>query len=739
MIYLVPCQQFSQNSNNAWANWNKPFYPFTIKQNIYKNGKRICKPHYSVRLLFFVDFSNDFVVFKDVIGLSCLTTKVDETLNLLKKQSLYIKSFEKKLIFVKVFQLQIRSFFIGLDSVLSHYEASQEQCNLIHMGPSEGDVADFLTGLDKLKRAKDYFLNNNPQSVELENVTSLFNTGCATLENHYKALLRKYSTPLKPVDLLDLIYIEEDSSSEDCTSIKQLTQSTREEMNTISNWLEYNLRRDYMEIYAGERANVVFRSLQLLKDHQRSGSWEQETTRTRSYATTPAKVETTRKTTSTRIQNLFERKANKMLLKASQTLEQSTGISLKKASNADQHAYADMLADRDQELDKYLVLLLGLQRLLIWERQLMNDIIPKSRHNDIFSKLAQSSIELVVKDAEFITSKALRNIARKRWASSLEIFSALRHFQLLQPDIEKACDVTQRQQINLIFQKLQQTGLKALDQFLEFIKGDSGSNLVGMSASTYSSNVPKDATVHELTSNTIWFLEQLLEHIAVIADLLQQDPFYVSQLEMIGSNKSSSADARSKVYLGLYVKRVLSELNLTIVSKCEQYNEQATRSLFRLNNTHYILKSLQRSNVLELLLMTEPECERNYMELIQELHNLYQRSWSRLISMISPLEDLPRPVNGKVKDKERSILKERFSGFNKELEDACKIQRGISVPDVILREGLKRDNAENIIPQYNAFFESYADVQFSKNPEKYVKYKPQDVSAMLGNLFDDSV
>lgn len=278
-----------------------------------------------------------------------------------------------------------------------------------------------------------------------------------------------------------------------------------------------------------------------------------------------------------------------------------------------------------------------------------------------------------------------------------------------------------------------------MDQFLEFVKADTGSNLVGMSATTYS-NVPKDATVHELTSNTIWYLELLEhEHCGVIADLLQQDSFYISQIDLVTSNKSISPDGKSKIFLGLYVKRVLSELNLTIVSKCEQYNDQATRHLFRLNNTHYILKSLQRSNVLELLLITEPECERNYMELIQELHSSYQRSWSRLVSMISPLEDLPRPVNGRVKDKERSILKDRFSGFNKELEDACKTQRGISVPDAILREGLKRDNSENIIPKYNAFFESYADVQFSKNPEKYVKYKPSQVIQMLRNLFDDSV
>ncbi|XP_031621285.1 exocyst complex component 7 isoform X1 [Contarinia nasturtii] len=669
-------------------------------------------------------------------SMSTILTKFEQRLGKLEQTILPVYNQTEHL---QKRQKNLQSTLQCLENVLSHYEASQEQCNLIHLGPSEGDVADFLTGLDKLKRAKDYFLNYNPQSVELENVTSLFNTGCTTLENHYKALLKKYSTVLKPVDLLDLIYIEEDSSNEDCTSIKQMTQSTREELNTISNWLEYNLRRDYIDIYAAERSQVVFRSLQLLKDHQRTGSWENESSRTRgTYATGPVKVEQTRKTTSTRIQHLLERKANKMLMKASQTLEQSTGISLKKSTNTDHNAHVDIIGDRDQELDKYLVLLLGLQRLFIWERTLMAEVIPKTRHNDLFSRLAQSSIEMVVKDAEGITGKAMRNIQRKRWSSSLEIFSALRHFQLLQPDIERACDVNQRQQINLILLKLQQTGIKALDQFLEFVKSDSGSNLVGMSASTLSSNVPKDATVHELTSNAIWYLEHLLEHCGVISDLLCQDSFYVQQLDSLCTNKSVSTDARVKIFVGLYVKRVLSELNLTIVSKCEQYGDYATRQLFRLNNIHYILKSLQRSNVLELLLMTEPECERNYMELIQELHGSYQRSWARLISMISPLEDLPRPVNGRVKDKERSILKERFSGFNKELEEACKIQRAISVPDVILREGLKRDNSENIIPQYNAFFESYADVQFSKNPEKYVKYKPQDVSAMLGNLFDDS-
>ena len=380
--------------------------------------------------------------------------------------------------------------------MLSHYDASQEVCNLIHLGPSEGDIAEFLTALDKLKRAKDYFLNNNSQSVELENVTSLFNTGCESLNNHYKSLLKKHSAPIKPVDLLDLIYIEEDSSNEDCTSIKQITQNTREELSTISNWLEYNLCREYMEIYATERSNVVFRSLQMLKDHQRTGSWGNEpavcylrfgfvglqSTRAlfcrRIVHTDPQMLPSRtsrsphphafrtcellaerflRSSSKFQLNSRFERKANKMLLKASQTIEQSTGISLKKAANPEQCLATDNLADKDHELDKYLVLLLGLQRLLIWERHLLGDIIPSTRHNEIFTNLAQNSIDMVVKDVELITARALRNIARKRWSSSLEIFSALKNLIVLQPDIDKACDLAQRQQMNGILQRLQQT------------------------------------------------------------------------------------------------------------------------------------------------------------------------------------------------------------------------------------------------------------------------------------------
>lgn len=38
------------------------------------------------------------------------------------------------------------------------------------------------------------------------------------------------------------------------------------------------------------------------------------------------------------------------------------------------------------------------------------------------------------------------------------------------------------------------------------------------------------------------------------------------------------------------------------------------------------------------------------------------------------------------------------------MDEIVKVQRGYSIPDVELRESLKRDNKEHIIPKYNDFY-----------------------------------
>ena len=79
---------------------------------------------------------------------------------------------------------------------------------------------------------------------------------------------------------------------------------------------------------------------------------------------------------------------------------------------------------------------------------------------------------------------------------------------------------------------------------------------------------------------------------------------------------------------------------------------------------------------------------------------------------------------------------DKFSGFNSEIEEITATQKRYSIPDVELRESLKRDNKEYILPKYNSFYEKYVNVNFSKNPEKYIKYTPAQVSGLIDSFFD---
>lgn len=59
--------------------------------------------------------------------------------------------------------------------------------------------------------------------------------------------------------------------------------------------------------------------------------------------------------------------------------------------------------------------------------------------------------------------------------------------------------------------------------------------------------LPSDGTVHELTSNVIMFLEQLLDYTDTIGMVLAQDPSYARQLDKL------KATDINKALLGLYI------------------------------------------------------------------------------------------------------------------------------------------------------------------------------------------
>lgn len=183
-----------------------------------------------------------------------------------------------------------------------------------------------------------------------------------------------------------------------------------------------------------------------------------------------------------------------------------------------------------------------------------------------------------------------------------------------------------------------------MEDFIESIRSDSVTQL------------PTDGTVHEMTSNVIRFLEELLDYTDTIGMVLEQDPNYSRQLSKLKSNDLN------KALLGLYIsksmgitwkvlslivvsEKVLVQLNHTLISKSELYSDSALKALFRLNNNNYVLKSLQRSSLMELYLISEPNCEDYYYTSIQEHKKAYSQRWD-FLSIKVPFLELPHWATG---------------------------------------------------------------------------------------------
>ncbi|XP_050311294.1 exocyst complex component 7 [Anthonomus grandis grandis] len=609
-----------------------------------------------------------------------------------------------------------------LDNVISYYEVSSNVEHIIEKGPGESGVElnKYIDALNRLFNAQKYFEKNIPQSVELINVSSFFHKGSDKLNSEFKTILDKYNAPILPVVLLDLINFDEPKEGKALPN--QIPPEAKEQLIKISSWLLSHNRDEFLTVYGKTRGNVLQRSLTMLRNHQKSvsgGSVHGTTSSPMLKPKFPNRHEAKRQHSTRRLQ-AFERKANKMFLRASQTLEHSTGLNLgtRRASHLDS-SYTGEEVDNEQEMENYLICVIALHKLMQLEQHLMKEIITPAHRPRVFELIVREAMDTLVQDGENIVARAKKCIQRHDFGTVLVIFPIFKQLRALKPDFERTieqCDLVVKNKFEMILQMLQTTGAKALEDFIESLRSDSVAQL------------PPDGTVHELTSNVIMFLEQLLDYSDTIGVVLGQDPSYSRQLDKLKYND------QNKAFIGLYIKKVLVQLNHTLISKSEQYNDVALKALFRLNNNNYVLKSLQRSTLMELYRISEPKCDEYYYNSIQENKKAYSQCWNKLLNYIEC--DDPFLHSDKLKDKERTALKEKFAGFNKEIDEISKVQRGYSIPDIELRESIKRDNKELVIPKYNAFFNRYGILNFTKNPEKYIKHKPDEVSAIIDRFFD---
>jgi hypothetical protein len=66
-------------------------------------------------------------------------------------------------------------------------------------------------------------------------------------------------------------------------------------------------------------------------------------------------------------------------------------------------------------------------------------------------------------------------------------------------------------------------------------------------------------------------------------------------------------------------------------------------------------------------------------------------------------------------------------------------QRAYAIPDTELRLQMISDVKTILLPLYTRFLERYMQIEFSKNPSKYIKYDKDALEAALDRFFDGTV
>ncbi|XP_012989503.1 exocyst complex component 7 isoform X4 [Esox lucius] len=623
-----------------------------------------------------------------------------------------------------------------MDHVISYYHVAKDTDKIIKEGPT-GRLDEYLACIAKIQKAVEYFQDNNPDSPELNTVKARFEKGKELLEAEFRSLLTRYSKPVPPVLILDAITVDEELEVQEEVILEHLPEAVLQDIICISGWLvEYGRNQDFMNVYFQIRSNQLDRSIKGLKDHFRKNSASSGILYSPAVQTkrkdTPTKKVPKRPGTIRKAQNLLKQYSQHGL----DGKKGGSNLSPAEGHDHDQRVkhLSDALADKhgpttgkddvlDIEIDSYIHCISAFVKLAQSEYALLTEIIPEHHQKKTFDSLIQEALDNLMLEGDNIVSAARRAIIRHDYSAVLTIFPILRHLKQTKADFDSTLQGTAastKNKLPTLITSMETVGAKALEEFADSIKNDPDKEY----------NMPKDGTVHELTSNAILFLQQLLDFQETAGAMLAS--------QETSSSASSYSSEFSRRLLSSYICKVLGNLQLNLLSKSKVYEDSALSAVFLHNNYNYILKSLEKSELIQLVTVTQKKAESSYQELILQQIQVYQRSWQKVTEHIMD-RNMPSFQPGtKLKDKERQMIKEKFKGFNDGLEELCKIQKVWAIPDKEQRDAIRQAQRRMVSEAYRAFLQRYVNISFTKNPEKYYKYRPEQVEEMIDRLFDTS-
>ncbi|KAJ6892645.1 hypothetical protein NC651_025757 [Populus alba x Populus x berolinensis] len=180
--------------------------------------------------------------------------------------------------------------------------------------------------------------------------------------------------------------------------------------------------------------------------------------------------------------------------------------------------------------------------------------------------------------------------------------------------------------------------------------------------------------------------------------------------------------------------RIMQALQTNLDGKSKQYRDPALTHLFLMNNIHYMVRSVRRSEAKDLL---GDDWVQRHRRVVQQHANQYKRTDSSCLSTqgLTSSGGGGSAVPGEGGSGSGASRGSRLSMYN--LRSFHQKQSQWTVPDTELRESLRLAVAEVLLPAYRSFIKRFGPlVESGKIPQKYIRYTAEDLERMLGEFFE---
>lgn len=158
----------------------------------------------------------------------------------------------------------------------------------------------------------------------------------------------------------------------------------------------------------------------------------------------------------------------------------------------------------------------------------------------------------------------------------LAVFPVVAQLKEQQPQAHnkalKYCSDDNRKVMSKIIREIESAGATALESFIDGIKADPIKD----------STMPRDGTVHQMASDALLFLEQLLNYADVGGGMIAGQ-----------ANDGNSSAAQSKRSFANFLVKALTAITTNLDAKAK-YEDHALRSLFLMNNYNFVFNRLKK-------------------------------------------------------------------------------------------------------------------------------------------------